>query len=165
MGDSIFNTTPRRTKFIETYKQTGDQKFAAGVAWPELPEKRRERFVKRVILTQPQINAKLEQNGLGIGKLMKRHAAALNAKKLVSINGWVEEVDDHDVQMKAVEKGYQLHRILKDTNTPEAAEVNITIDPGRLAEVAARLEAVNKKMLPNHTNTVEAEIVRPQEST
>jgi hypothetical protein len=151
-------TTPRQTKFLEIYKQTKDKEFAAQEAWPELPPRRRRTAASHV-LTEPRVAQHLKDCGLGVTKLMKTHAKALTAKKTICSNGIFEEVDDIDAQLKAVEMGYKLHRILTPKNEGETATVNVTIDPGRLAEVAARLEAINKKMLPSRQPSTEAEIV------
>jgi len=93
-----------------------------------------------------------------VTKIMKRHAAALNAKKTISINGEAVEVEDTDAQLKAVEMGYKLHRILNLKDEGSTATVNVTIDPGRLQQVAERLEAINKKMISS-TPSTDAEIV------
>ena len=151
-------TTSRQHKFLSLYKETKDKDFAAQEAWPELPPNRRMRAVAHV-LTEPRVAQYLKEAGLSITKVMKAHAKALTAKKLVNMNGIIEEVDNTEAQLKAAEMAYKLHGLLKQKENTEQATVQVNIDPGRLAEVASRLEAINKKMIPDRQNVTTAEII------
>jgi hypothetical protein len=152
----VLDTITRQNKFLATYKATKDAAEAANEAWPELPPKRRVAAAKRA-MTQPDVARALDRYGLGLSKIMTKHQKLLDAKKTIVTNGLVEEVDNSEVQAKMVELGYRMHGLLKATNTPEPTQVQVTIDPGRLKEVADRLEAINTKMLRD--NVVEANIV------
>jgi hypothetical protein len=151
-------TPSRQTKFLEIYKNTKDKDFAAQEAWPELPPNRRKRAASHV-LTEPRVRQYLQDAGLGINKVFKTIAKGLDAKRTLNLNGIVEEVDNTEAQLKAAEMACKLHGLLRNKDTVEAQEVKVTIDPGRLAEVAARLEVINAKMLPDRGKVVDADVI------
>jgi hypothetical protein len=133
---SPLETMSRQKKFLEIYKETKDPVLASGEVWPELPPRRRAMAAKRV-LTQPEVSKLLARYNLSLPKIAQRHSELMGSER-------------DEVAMRAVELGYKVHGVMKAVDTPEAQQVQITIDPGKLAEVAARLEAINKKMIPSY---------------
>ena len=142
---SPLETVKRQNKFLQIYKETKDPTLAAGEVWPELPPRRRAQAAKRA-LTQPEVASLLARYDLSLPKIAKRHANLMNSER-------------EDVAMRAVELGYKVHGVMKAVDSPEAQQVQITIDPGRLAQVAERLEAINRKMIPSHVEATDATIL------
>lgn len=142
---SPLETVSRQNKFLQIYKETKDPVEAAGEVWPELPPRRRAMAAKRA-LTQPEVSKLLARYNLSLPKIAQRHAALMDSER-------------DEVSMRAVELGYKVHGVMKAVDSPEAQQVTVTIDPGRLAQVAERLEEINRKMLPNRGPISEAEIL------
>ena len=139
------DTMSRQKKFLDIYKSTKDPVLASGEAWPELPPRRRARMAKRT-LTQPEVSSLLSKYNLSLPTIAKRHSQLMDSER-------------EEVAIRAVELGDKVHGVMKTADTPETQQVNVTIDPGRLAQVAERLEAINRKMLPNRDNATDATIL------
>lgn len=153
-------TPSRQQKFLTAYRQTGDKEYAAQEAWPELPPRRRKTIAAHV-LTEPRVHQYLKDAGLGVTKVFKTVAKGLEAKKLVNCNGIFEEVDNTEAQLKAAEMACRLHGLLTNKERPQETNVNVSIDPTRLAAVADRLQKINDKMIQsrNTTPATDAEII------
>ena len=141
-------TSSRTVKFIDIYKQTKDEAYAAQEAWPELPPNRRKALMKKTIKL-PDVRHELDKAGLGVKVLAAKHLELLNAQRTVKVDGWVEKEPDTNIQAKALSMAYELHGLLGDKKTEEAkppTTIVNNIDMGRLAEVTDRLKQVTTKM-------------------
>jgi hypothetical protein len=142
-------TLSRQKKFMDIYKKTLDPAVAAEEAWPELPPRRRANAARRV-LDQSEVRNILSRYDLSLKTVASKHRELLDNER-------------PEIQMRATELGYKMLGIEKIMNAPEPVETNVqvNIDQGRLAEVANRLEAINKKMITSSPSSpaTTAEIV------
>jgi hypothetical protein len=51
----------------------------------------------------------LEQEGLGLREIVKRHREQLDATRLIVLDGQVREVPDYSTRQKAISDAYSLH--------------------------------------------------------
>jgi hypothetical protein len=152
----------RQLKFLATYAKTKDKTESANRAWPNAGPLQAARLVKTT-LSMPIAQDLLRSVGVGVDDTAKAHKQLLHATKKVNLGGFIEEVPNDEVRMRAVETAYKIHGLLSQ-KADAVGQVNVqvnNVDPEKLAAVVARLDSISSNLQTRTVPTGEVIDVAP----
>jgi hypothetical protein len=141
--------TVRQLKFLVTYAKTKNKTLAAARAWPMAGVWEKRNLVQTT-LAMPAVQDRLAQiQGPSMTDSARVHKKLLSATKKVNLGGWIEEVPNDEVRMRAVETAYKVNGLLSSKQDGPNSTTNIqvnNIDPERLAQVVSRLDQISTNL-------------------